>query len=114
MASSGIFTGRSGDRVFFTLVLILALAGIAIFASAALGLLARDNVSVTRDILDQVGLGLVLGLIALFICRSLPLIYLRTYAPWIYGFTVVLTALVFIPGIGVSSLGATRWINVGF
>jgi len=105
---------HSGDRLFFILVLILAVGGIAIFSSAALGLLARQNASVTRDIVDQVGLGLVLGIGALLVARALPLATLKRYAPWLYGLTLVFTAAVFIPGVGVSALGATRWINVGF
>ncbi len=32
----------------------------------------------------------------------------------IFAFSVVMLALVFIPGLGVSSYGATRWINLGF
>ncbi len=105
---------KSGDRIFFVLVLTLALAGFAIFASAALGLLARQNSSVTRDVLDQIGFGLVLGMAALFVCRSVPLALVRRTAPWVYGFTLALTALVFMPGLGTTANGATRWINLGF
>ena len=105
---------RSGDRVFFLLVLILAFAGLAIFSSAALGLLARQSSTITRDILDQVVFGLGAGLVALFVLQAVPLSFIRKSAPYLYGFTLFLTALVFVPGIGVHSLGATRWINVGF
>lgn len=105
---------KSGDRVFFVLVLVLALAGIAIFSSAALGLLARQNASVTRDIVEQIGFGLACGLVALFICRSVPLAIVRRLAPWLYGAALILTALVFVPGIGTSANGATRWLNIGF
>lgn len=105
---------RSGDRLFFLLVIGLALGGIAIFSSAALGLLARSSASVSRDILDQVVLGLILGGIGLAIARKFPLATLKKLTPWIYGASIVLTLLVFIPGIGMSANGATRWINVGF
>lgn len=104
---------HAGDRLFLILVIILAVGGIAIFSSAALGLLARQNASVSHDILDQVGLGLVLGVGALLIARTLPLTFLKKYAPWLYGASLLLTALVFVPGIGTSANGATRWINVG-
>jgi cell division protein FtsW len=104
----------SGDKIFFTLVLSLMLAGLAIFSSAALGLLARSNDSVSKDILLQIGLGLVLGFIALLIVRALPLAQLKRYIPTIYGVTLFLTALVFVPHIGFHSGGATRWINLGF
>lgn len=104
----------SGDRVFFMLVLGLALAGIAIFSSAALGLLARESSSVSRDILLQSGLGLGLGFFAFFGARAFPLSLLKRSAPFLYVATLIFTALVFVPGIGFKAGGATRWITLGF
>jgi len=106
-----IFTG---DRLFLTLSIALAIGGFAIFSSAALGLLARESASVSRDILMQGGLGLGLGIIALLIVRSVPLSMVRRFAPWIYGVSIFLTLLVFVPGIGTRANGATRWIDIGF
>lgn len=103
-----------GDRVFFALVVAIALAGLAIFSSATLGLLARENSSISHDILLQAGLGLGIGFIALVIAALVPLARVRQAAPYIYGGTLVLTALVFVPGIGHSANGATRWIGLGF
>lgn len=104
----------SGDRTFFTLVLGFAFAGLAIFSSAALGLLASENSSVSRNILVQSGLGLGLGFLGLLIARIFPLSYIKRFAPFIYGLTIVFTALVFVPGIGFHAGGATRWISLGF
>lgn len=104
----------SGDRVFLVLVLSLALAGLAIFSSAALGLLARESSSVSRDILLQTGLGFGLGFIAFFFARSVSLARIKRFAPYIYILTILLTLLVFIPGVGFHSGGATRWINLHF
>ncbi len=104
----------SGDRMFFTLVLSASLAGLAIFSSATLGLLARESSSFSRDIMMQAGLGLGLGFLFLFIIRAVPLASIKRAAPYIYGLTLMFTALVFVPGIGFSSGGATRWINLGF
>ena len=104
----------SGDRIFFLLTLCAAFAGIAIFSSAALGLLARENSSVSRDILLQGGLGLGLGLLALFAARAIPLAWIKRSAPYVYAATLLFTALVFVPGIGLHLGGATRWINLGF
>lgn len=104
----------SGDKVFFMLVLCLVLAGLAIFASAALGLLARESSSVSKDILFQAGLGLGLGFLALGSARAISLARIKRVAPYLYGATLLLTALVFIPGIGLHAGGATRWIDLGF
>ncbi|MCX6787505.1 MAG: FtsW/RodA/SpoVE family cell cycle protein, partial [Candidatus Kaiserbacteria bacterium] len=104
----------SGDRIFFLLVLVIALSGLAIFSSAALGLLARESSSVSRDIMLQSGLGFGLGLLALFAARAVPFGWVKRSAPYIYVATLLFTALVFVPGIGFHSGGATRWVNLGF
>ena len=104
----------SGDRMFLMLVLTIALAGLAIFSSAALGLLARESSSVSKDILLQAGLGLGLGLFTFLVARALPLARVRRFAPFIYACTLLFTALVFVPGVGFHSGGATRWVNLGF
>lgn len=104
----------AGDRIFFLLVLALSLAGIAIFSSAALGLLARSNASVSHEILLQATLGLGLGFVGLVGARLVPLTTLRKYAPHLFGSALLFTALVFVPGIGLHANGATRWINIGF
>ncbi|MFA6414485.1 MAG: putative peptidoglycan glycosyltransferase FtsW [Candidatus Paceibacterota bacterium] len=104
----------SGDRVFLMLVLGVALAGLAIFSSATLGMLARESSSVSKDIFLQAGLGLGLGFLALFVARAIPLTVIKRLAPYLYALTLVFTALVFVPGIGFHSGGATRWIDLGF
>src|SRR3989344_714939 len=104
----------SGDKVFFMLVLCIVFAGLAIFSSAALGLLARESSSVSKDILLQAGLGLGFGFSALFIARTVPLTLIKLLSPYIYIVTILFTALVFVPSIGFQSGGATRWIDLGF
>lgn len=103
----------SGDRVFLSLTLALAIGGFAVFSSASLGLLARND-SISKDILIQAGLGLGLGLGALTLARLVKVSLIRTYAPWVYALTLLTTALVFVPGLGHRSGGATRWIDLGF
>lgn len=100
--------------MFVMLVLSLALAGLAIFSSASLGLLARENSSLSQDILLQAGLGLGLGLLAFLIARAIPLQWIKRLAPYAYGLTILFTLLVFVPGIGFHAGGATRWIDLGF
>ena len=104
----------SGDRTFLAIVSILALGGLAIFSSAALGLLARTSGAVSHEILSQALLGLGGGIIAFIIARRVPLAYIRKAAPYAFGASLFLTLLVFIPGLGTYANGATRWINVGF
>ncbi len=104
----------SGDRLFFAIAATLALLGIAIFASATLGLLAREGASISRNILVQTTLGLGLGVFALAFMRTISLAFIRNASPWVYAVTLIMTGLVFIPGIGTFANGATRWIDLGF
>ncbi|MFA5998125.1 MAG: putative peptidoglycan glycosyltransferase FtsW [Candidatus Paceibacterota bacterium] len=104
----------SGDRMFFLLVLGIVLTGLAIFSSAALGLLARESSTVSQDILLQAGLGIGLGFLALMLARALPFAYLKPLAPYLYAASILFTALVFVPGVGLTANGATRWIDLGW
>lgn len=104
----------TGDRIFLTLVLGISLAGFAIFSSANLGFLAREGVSISQDILLQGGLGLGLGFLAFLAARSIPLAVVKRFAPLVYILSLIGTALVFVPGIGLHANGATRWIDLGF
>lgn len=96
------------------LMLITVVAGLAIFSSATLGLLARETSSVSRNILLQAGLGLGLGSILFLIARNISLSRIKRLAPYLYIAAIILTAIVFIPGIGLKASGATRWIDLGF
>jgi cell division protein FtsW len=104
----------SGDRMFFMVVLGLVFAGFAIFSSAALGMLAREGGSISKDILFQSGLGLGLGFLSLFAARATSFAFIKRFSPYLYVLTIIFTALVFVPGLGYHSGGATRWINLGF
>jgi len=103
----------SGDRVFAFIVAILVVGGAAIFLSAALGLLAREGASIGRLALTQLALGLIPGLIALAVIRFAPQKLLMQAVIPFYVLALILTSLVFIPGLGVHAGGATRWIDVG-
>ena len=56
--------------------------------------------------------GVVLGVAALIIFSFVDYHLLAKFKWVIYGVTMVLLALVFIPGIGVESYGAKRWISI--
>lgn len=102
---------RHVDRVLLILTCVLAGAGFFIFISASLGLLARGNVSLSSVVFNQFLLGLVGGGIALYAMTKVPYGVFRTYAPHIFIAAVVLTTCVFVPGVGMSLKGASRWLN---
>jgi cell division protein FtsW len=103
-----------GDRLFVLIVSVLVLGGLAMFFSASLGLLARENASVTHIFATQLILGLIPGIIALLVLRFMPSKYIAGGTMPFYILCLALTVLVFIPGIGVHANGASRWLNLGF
>ncbi|MFZ2593997.1 MAG: FtsW/RodA/SpoVE family cell cycle protein [Minisyncoccia bacterium] len=92
----------------------LSIVGFFIFISASLGLLARGTVSITSIIVNQFFLGLVLGTIALLMLSKIKYTFWRTYALHIFVASSLLTLCVFLPVIGLSLKGATRWVSLGF
>lgn len=58
-------------------------------------------------------LSLIVAIIAMLIGNKIKIEKLVRFKWIIFAIAVVLLALVFIPGLGVESYGATRWINLG-
>ncbi len=100
------------DTILLVLVILLVGGGFLIFASASLGLLARNGASFSSVATSQFLFGIVGGGLALFIMSSIHYRHLRKYAFYIFILTLLCTLAVFIPGIGTSHGGATRWITV--
>lgn len=103
-----------GDRLFVLIVAVLVFGGLAMFFSASLGLLARENASVTHIFATQLILGLIPGIIALLALRFAPSKFIAKGTIPFYIIALILTALVFVPHIGVHTNGASRWLNLGF
>lgn len=101
------------DKVFLWLTVIMVTVGFFIFISASLGLHAREGIKFSRVVFNQVFFGLILGAIALFITSKVHYKIWRKYAFYVFLASVIITALVFIPGLGFSHGGATRWISLG-
>lgn len=105
---------KSIDTPFFLVLVGLVVFGLLIFTSAALGLLARDGASFTSVAVNQLLLGLVCGSIALYVLSRLDYRVWARYTPYFFAFSLFLTALTFVPGIGLELKGAARWIDLGF
>ncbi len=102
------------DKLLSILTVSLAIGGFLIFLSASLGLLAGGTVSIMNIIGNQFILGLCGGGIALYVTRSVHYTLYRNYAPYLYAFGLLMTALVFVPGFGITAKGATRWLDMYF
>lgn len=104
----------SGDRLFASIVAVLVIGGALMFISASLGLLARAGESPWHIAFTQLLLGLVPGVIALFVIRYIPFSFIQKMLLPFFIFALLLTLAVFIPGISSTANGATRWIDLGF
>jgi cell division protein FtsW len=101
------------DKVLFGLVIILVIGGFLIFSSAALGLLPRGGASFSSVALSQFLFGIVGGGTALFLMSNLHYRHLRKYAFYIFILACIFTLLVFVPSLGMTHGGATRWLSFG-
>lgn len=103
------------DRPLLLITLFLVTIGAITFLSASLGLLGKDStVSLSRLYGTQIGLGLIGGIIALFIVSLLSKKFLKSLAPFAYVGSILLTLLVFVPSLSISTKGASRWLDLGF
>ncbi len=101
------------DKLFFSIVFILVFGGLFIFSSAALGIFEEGIDNYLSIVLKQILAGLILGMAALHLMSR---IYYKNWQRWaapIFLFSIVITLLVFIPKLGVTTLGARRWLNLG-
>lgn len=101
------------DKPLTLIIILLVSVGLVIFLSAALGQLARGTIPITRILLSHVGLGIGIGTIGLIIMSRFPYRTLKTWAPYIYAITLLLTALTLIPQISLAAKGAQRWLLLG-
>ena len=104
---------KKSDAPFFLATGALVVFGLLIFTSAALGQLARDGASFTSVATSQLLLGFVCGSILLVFFSRVDYRLWKKYTPHLFGCAVALTLLTFVPHIGLSLKGASRWIVIG-
>lgn len=105
--------GKKIDKFFLTVVLILVFLGMAMFVSASLGVLVKNTKTFYGVLISQLVLGLGMGLLGMYVALKVNYKIWRKYAFFIFIFSIILTALVFVPGLGRSHGGALRWIDLG-
>ncbi len=101
------------DRFFLVLVSLIIFLGTAMFISASLGILSRSQSTFYSVLFSQLVLGLGLGLVCMFFCLKIDYLFWRKYSFYIFLSSILLTLAVFIPGLGLTHLGAERWIKLG-
>lgn len=101
------------DYIFLGITIVIVTLGLFAFFSSALGILARSESKFYSIIISQLTLGLLGGVVALFVCLKIPYKFWRNYAGIILIGTIFLTACVYIPGLGFTHGGARRWVSIG-
>ena len=105
--------GKHVDKFFLIIIGLLLAVGIAMFISASLGILAKNEKTFYSVLFSQLVLGLGLGLVGMYICLNIDYKFWRKYSFFIFLLSILLTATVFIPHFGWSHGGAQRWVKLG-
>ncbi len=103
---------KRADQFFLWIVIGFVVIGTIIFVSAWLGLLAREETRFT-SVLFTHAVSVVLGFIALIGASKIPYVFWKKYSFYIFIASILFTLLLFIPGVGFETGGATRWIHIG-
>lgn len=103
-----------GDISILVLTVLLAAFGVVAVYSAS-GYVAKTQYGDEFYFAKKQAIGFVLGLVAMFFCGKFDYQKLKgKKARWVALIVpMILLALVFVPGLGKSNYGATRWIGIG-
>ena len=114
MTGKSIPNKSRGDVSIFVLTALLAAFGVVAVYSAS-GYTAKTQYGDEWYFVKKQLIGFFGGLVAMFLCGKINPLRLKgkkvRWIAWII--PVILLALVFVPGIGKTSYGATRWIGIG-
>ncbi len=100
------------DRTFLITVLFLLFFGFTVFISASMGILAKNAAQFTVVTFKQAFFGLLLGLISCFVFSHINYKLFKKFSLGIFLGSVAIMCFVFIPGVGMTLNGSTRWINL--
>ena len=103
---------RRIDYILFGAVISLVLIGL-LFVYSASSYSAQITYGNKYFFVTKQAIGALVGLMAMLVASRVKLEFIRKL--WIVGvvLSVVLLALVFVPGISIENYGARRWIGVG-
>ncbi len=108
------YAGKKVDRFLLSTILLLTGIGLIFFISASLGVLAKSETKFYNILFTQLAVGLVGGMIALYVTARINYKIWRTYAFLFLFVALGLSLLVFVPSLGMAHGGATRWVSLGF
>lgn len=101
------------DKIFLGIVAALLLFGLLAFISASFSVLAESSAKFYRGLISQILLGLIGGGIVMYITQRFDYKVWKKIALPIFIVGIIVTLLVFVPGIGFAHGGAKRWLSLG-
>src|SRR3989339_1022962 len=105
---------HSPNYFFIFLFATLVVAGLLILYSASMASGTKNFGSSTYYLFHQIGYGLLPGLLGFYIFfKLIPYQFLRKFALAFLIISLVISVLVFVPHLGLTLRGATRWLKVG-
>lgn len=103
---------KNYDKLLLGVILALTFGGFLISLSAFLPL-QNKNVLLPLSIDMSQSIAVVLGLFSMLVTSKIHYKNWRRYALLLFSATLIFSALVFVPGLGLKYGGAVRWLNVG-
>lgn len=106
------FWKLKGDRVIWIIVVLFAMFSIAAVFSSSSFLASSRGISKVAIFAEQTK-SVLMGFLALFICYLIPLRFYRTFSFVLYGASVLMLLMLFVPGLRAEINGAVRGIKIG-
>lgn len=106
---------RYPDYLFLLVIIGLILFGLVMIGSAS-SLIAFEWFGGKNNyfFVGRQAISLILGIVVMMFTMNIDYRIWRKYSLWMLIVTLVLLAIVIIPGVGDVTKGASRWIDVGF
>lgn len=105
------FWKLKGDKVIWIIVVIFAMISIAAVFSSSSFLASSRGISKVAIFMEQTK-SVLLGFVALLVCYLIPLRFYRTFSFIIFGLSVLMLILLYVPGFQVKVNGAIRGIRL--
>lgn len=105
------FWKLKGDRVIWIIVVLFAMFSIAAVFSSSSFLASSRGISKVAIFAEQTK-SVLMGFLALFICYLIPLRFYRTFSFALYGASVLMLLMLFVPGLRAEINGAVRGIKI--
>lgn len=105
---------QRSDYVLLGTVAALIILGVLILAGISAPLSQQKFGNTTYFLFHQVIFGLIVGIMGALIVFKIPISYLKKWSPTLLLINLFFLVLVFLPIIGITFRGASRWINLGF